>query len=246
MWVYPRACGESAMPRPSMKPLMGLSPRVRGILFPSLNAMRTFGSIPARAGNPSSTCAGGAGNGVYPRACGESDCSRSSSSRVAGLSPRVRGIRVHDRRAEFRAGSIPARAGNPAALAALWCGARVYPRACGESRSPIGDELYRKGLSPRVRGILVMGRLDDLIERSIPARAGNPISAPRWRTATGVYPRACGESARPRSSGPRSGGLSPRVRGIRERGAGRFHDLGSIPARAGNPLGINLLILLNS
>ncbi len=91
---------------------------------------------------------------------------------------------------------------------------------------------------------------------SIPARAGEPARyAGRTRTA-GVYPRACGGashqnakmticyclSPRVRGSpryvllvGSRDKGLSPRVRGSRERAGRHAPWRRSIPARAGEP-----------
>ena len=71
---------------------------------------------------------------------------------------------------------------------------------------------------------------------SIPARAGEPCSTNRRMETCWVYPRACG--------GTRSGqwwrlwrhGLSPRVRGNRGGNGNIRVRLGSIPARAGEPL----------
>ena len=76
--------------------------------------------------------------------------------------------------------------------------------------------------------------------RSIPARAGEP-GAPgargRW---LGVYPRACGGTDELHAPLPRGEGLSPRVRGNRGSGHRRSCRSGSIPARAGEPVGRRL------
>ena len=71
MWVYPRACGETAETRPRNIALMGLSPRMRGNRCFGAGAARLHGSIPAHAGKPALLALGKAQSRVYPRACGE-------------------------------------------------------------------------------------------------------------------------------------------------------------------------------
>ncbi len=69
------------------------------------------------------------------------------------------------------------------------------------------------GLSPRVRGNHVLHGIDDSIEGSIPARAGEPESLGAGQTYIMVYPRACGGTS-VADQGPMPWeGLSPRVRG---------------------------------
>ena len=68
--VYPRACGGTAVLALQPDQEMGLSPRVRGNR-PLAAAERTpAGSIPARAGEPSSPSFSAINCWVYPRACG--------------------------------------------------------------------------------------------------------------------------------------------------------------------------------
>ena len=50
------------------------------------------------------------------------------------------------------AGSIPARAGEPATSYSRWTQTEVYPRACGGTMSSIEAATNSPGLSPRVRG----------------------------------------------------------------------------------------------
>ena len=92
-----------------------------------------------------------------------------------------------------------------------------------------------KGLSPRVRGNLTIKGISPIIHRSIPARAGEPPSLSEGLEADQVYPRACGGTASP--AGPRRFpcGLSPRVRGNRNRLQVDHAVVRSIPARAGEP-----------
>ncbi len=68
--VYPRACGGTYASEWAVEQEMGLSPRVRGNRRLSAAFYLKSGSIPARAGEPSSSCAGTLLLKVYPRACG--------------------------------------------------------------------------------------------------------------------------------------------------------------------------------
>ena len=152
-----------------------------------------------------------------------------------GPSPRVRGILLHVGDHPRQRGSIPAGAGNPCS----WCtgptGPAVHPRGCGESLGSAGGGLLAAGPSPRVRGIPVAEGGGEARHGSIPAGAGNPVSAVRALRAAGVHPRGCGES--PAGAEPRyqPSGPSPRVRGIRLHAHRPEARDGSIPAGAGNP-----------
>ena len=149
--VYPRACGGTWSGRAGPSGASGLSPRVRGNRRPCPLRTRRRRSIPARAGEPPGprldifgrrSIPARAGEPddapfrvelrrVYPRACGGTGCPIPSVNRTAGLSPRVRGNHAHAVLNCNIDGSIPARAGEPAATRrdSGWC--RVYPRACG-------------------------------------------------------------------------------------------------------------------
>ena len=72
--VYPRVCGGTIPHIPTCRPRRGLSPRVRGNLWRLDAAGRRFRSIPACAGEPRLIHALGAGQGVYPRVCGGTNC----------------------------------------------------------------------------------------------------------------------------------------------------------------------------
>ena len=91
-----------------------------------------------------------------------------------GLSPRVRGNRSSGGRAAIWAGSIPACAGEPRALARRKQIYRVYPRVCGGTHHMKEAELLAKGLSPRVRGNRKHSKRSKHGNRSIPACAGEP------------------------------------------------------------------------
>ena len=75
----------------------------------------------------------------------------------------------------------------------------------------------------------------DAIEGLSPRCAGEPLAPLRHLPMDGVYPRVCGGAGSCARKVSRIPGLSPRVRGSRERQpeAGRYE--GSIPACAGEP-----------
>ena len=90
------------------------------------------------------------------------------------------------------------------------------------------------GSSPRVRGAAVIGRVESLVSRIIPARAGSRECA-TWTVAlTEDHPRACGEQTLVVTSSNGLIGSSPRVRGAGEVAVVVVDDHRIIPARAGS------------
>ena len=86
-------------------------------------------------------------------------------------------------------------------------------------------------------GILVVPVFLGPVGQSIPAPAGEPMTAVTRSPTTKVYPRACGGTRISEERRTETGGLSPRLRGNRRgRWAGR-PSAGSIPAPAGEPPG---------
>ena len=88
-------------------------------------------SIPACAGEPSSSPTPRARPTVYPRVCGGTEEWTEEDFNVSGLSPRVRGNLAHDGLALELVRSIPACAGEPHAPRAVTSRLTVYPRVCG-------------------------------------------------------------------------------------------------------------------
>ena len=173
-----------------------------------------------------------------------------------GLSPRVRGNPSHRLPPASRRRSIPAGAGEPPTSQSCSQIHRVYPRGCGGTVSGDAYDLFKVGLSPRVRGNpgVRLPRQDE--GRSIPAGAREPFQRVHLRRRRRVYPRGCGGTARiafvgrqiagsiPAGAGeprrpPRSTTdgrvYPPRVRGNRDELADKWHRRGSIPAGAGEP-----------
>ena len=123
-------------------------------------------------------------------------------------------------------------------MACACCGLRgvrgLSPRVRG-TLSPTTFAISRCGLSPRVRGNLVRGRVSAPSEGSIPACAGEPVTATLTTATNRVYPRVCGGTEVKFRPVDRMMGLSPRVRGNPSSGDGEAVHLGSIPACAGEP-----------
>ena len=91
------------------------------------------------------------------------------------------------------------------------------------------------GLSPRVRGNHTIPLFRHTELRSIPACAGEPVGRNCNLYSIAVYPRVCGGTRPPLNRSPSRTGLSPRVRGNRDRPQPARARLGSIPACAGEP-----------
>ena len=172
--VYPRACGETSLAGGGHLAAEGLSPRMRGNQKKLPYSVSKRGSIPAHAGKPGTSGQTPGNWGVYPRACGETRMYYTHTEAYEGLSPRMRGNLFDPVLTPDPKGSIPAHAGKPVAFIPTKSGARVYPRACGETCLRHLDVPLSWGLSPRMRG--------------------NPRSFKTGKKANRVYPRACGET----------------------------------------------------
>ena len=193
------------------------------------------GSIPAHAGAPRESVRAQLALGVYPRACGGTPGGPTGNPKITGLSPRMRGHPFRDPSAPTEAGSIPAHAGAPCFRPGKSPKRRVYPRACGGTRTLIRSKNAVGGLSPRMRGhrILVIGHIPFL--GSIPAHAGAPSGIPPNRPVRRVYPRACGGTSAAIIKISPQKGLSPRMRGHHYTELLAQGTMGSIPAHAGAP-----------
>ena len=234
--VYPRACGGTEATISPSSLMTGLSPRVRGNHRQSPSPQSSAGSIPARAGEPVIGLMTHSLTPVYPRACGGTASTGAAGMVGLGLSPRVRGNLVRPAARMGRSRSIPARAGEPRTY---WCAAPVawvYPRACGGTVTSAPASMPSTGLSPRVRGNHRWNHYALPPPRSIPARAGEPLSRRVPPCQGWVYPRACGGTRPYPAHFHPAEGLSPRVRGNRDGRLPRWRRPRSIPARAGEPL----------
>ena len=179
-------------------------------------------------------------NRVYPRAYGETFGDDLPDRGASGLSPRLRGNPSASPPPGSAWGSIPALTGKPSACSASASCWRVYPRAYGETLGDAALGNRDTGLSPRLRGNLLARRALQNSRRSIPALTGKPRQVRRRIGCDKVYPRAYGETSRCRSYRGGGGGLSPRLRGNRDRTAGGCLRGRSIPALTGKPRAADL------
>jgi len=167
--------------------------------------------------------------------CGATLDREDSQRERQGLSPRVRGYRLHPIQQPLHIGSIPACAGLPEAREFVDADVEVYPRVCGATTSKSRPRVPKWGLSPRVRGYRTEYACTECGTGSIPACAGLPVASCIGGQACEVYPRVCGATDAVTGSERGEQGLSPRVRGYL---AGKMKlNVGgrSIPACAGLP-----------
>ena len=233
--VYPRVCGGTTEGIDVDQRHTGLSPRVRGNRIDDGVIVPSEGSIPACAGEPRSSSRASGWSRVYPRVCGGTGFLMVATILNSGLSPRVRG---NHRTITGRGGlgrSIPACAGEPATRANRAAPQSVYPRVCGGTPRSIRSANPETGLSPRVRGNLVVPSPIGARKGSIPACAGEPGKREESNDRPGVYPRVCGGTAADASNSRTYNGLSPRVRGNLNVVERANQVDGSIPACAGEP-----------
>ncbi len=106
---------------------------------------------------------------------------------------------------------------------------------CGGTSKEFQTAALKEGLSPRVRGNPRLTNIEQTLEGSIPACAGEPLSCSHRATIQRVYPRVCGGTPAAVVVGALEEGLSPRVRGNLNCVAIPELKPGSIPACAGEP-----------
>ena len=165
--------------------------------------------------------------------CGGSRPVLRASLAVGGLSPRVRGKPQTGATKIAQTRSIPACAGEATPQEHTTREVEVYPRVCGGSSAPSSSAPASRGLSPRVRGKRTDDHHSFLWPGSIPACAGEALSAAFSRPWAWVYPRVCGGSPSCIAARIAVNGLSPRVRGKRRHHQPHPAGIRSILACAG-------------
>ena len=215
----------------------GLSPRVRGNQHAARAPLPRGRSIPACAGEPTTSASRAASTRVYPRVCGGTYPDLLRAMKTQGLSPRVRGNLYKSHHRAMYQRSIPACAGEPSHTFRLPAASTVYPRVCGGTYRFPASSNSRTGLSPRVRGNRLRCRSARQTAGSIPACAGEPTSPRSRKCSRTVYPRVCGGTPDDQPERGRVRGLSPRVRGNPLPLPNPCLPGGSIPACAGEPAG---------
>ena len=130
--VHPRARGEQCRAARAGHESGGSFPRTRGTATRRWMRARRARFIPAHAGN--SICAEMAAgrDPVHPRARGEQNTNRKSTTPFPGSSPRTRGTEAAPTDAAQQRRFIPAHAGNRQSACPAFLAKPVHPRARGE------------------------------------------------------------------------------------------------------------------
>ena len=145
--------------------------------------------------------------------CGEQRDAAVVARDPAGSSPRVRGTAETGKRRQTQERFIPACAGNSCLDRASHSEKAVHPRVCGEQRDAAVVARDPAGSSPRVRGTECPTNYSAVVQRFIPACAGNSPFQPNTPILWPVHPRVCGEQSAAQARDATNVGSSPRVRG---------------------------------
>ena len=171
--VHPRRRGEHALAR--AKPFFGdgSSPQARGTHRDcgAAAAIRRF--IPAGAGNTMCRWQWAHSLPVHPRRRGEHGCLGCAALGRRGSSPQARGTRANPMRNAALQRFIPAGAGNTSNRIPVSRQAAVHPRRRGEHSKPCRIGRIDPGSSPQARGTRFPLAGSKLLNRFIPAGAGN-------------------------------------------------------------------------
>ena len=233
--VYPRPRGGTCNPAPPRAGRPGLSPPTRGNRYPIDSPLYPSRSIPAHAGEPRRGGERGGAAMVYPRPRGGTRVAGERHDHPEGLSPPTRGNRHPRRGRRSRYRSIPAHAGEPTCRRRPKRPLSVYPRPRGGTLNSDLSRTRATGLSPPTRGNPDGFPVSALLDRSIPAHAGEPSGSISITLGVRVYPRPRGGTVRAvRRRGVRAG-LSPPTRGNLNGIGDCAASWGSIPAHAGEP-----------
>ena len=190
--VYPRVGGGTAIVPTARTAREGLSPRGRGNREHTADRKIQYRSIPAWAGEPINDEEVIGIIRVYPRVGGGTWMRPSQADSLFGLSPRGRGNQWVKPQALAHTRSIPAWAGEPPLDDYFLRSYAVYPRVGGGTRAWMIPAPPVLGLSPRGRGNLLAGGQRHADSGSIPAWAGEPLSACGVPECFPVYPRVGG------------------------------------------------------
>ena len=170
--VYPRVGGGNLDEADASTKQRGLSPRGRGKQPPPFEEVVVYGSIPAWAGETTSRSQCGWKQAVYPRVGGGNVPLILRMPPLLGLSPRGRGKHRVGYRCLRPRRSIPAWAGETLSHPSFWAREAVYPRVGGGNITAAQAVGYYGGLSPRGRGKRSFQICIEVVNRSIPAWAG--------------------------------------------------------------------------
>ena len=189
--------------------------------------------IPAHAGQTSWHRSCSTATPDHPRACGANQLTMLVSSRRTGSSPRMRGKLTVDYCIDFVLRIIPAHAGQTRISVMPLFTCKDHPRACG------ANPLYQErrcvgfGSSPRMRGKQVSAGNTAILNRIIPAHAGQTSTEVKTSCFYADHPRACGANVYELPVTVVRYGSSPRMRGKLRNNAILMARNRIIPAHAG-------------
>ena len=215
--VHPRSRGEHDLDLNQKSAWFGSSPLARGTPEARGAGPEPERFIPARAGNTRSGSPCRARWWVHPRSRGEHRGRLWPARFRTGSSPLARGTRAHSGRHRSGSRFIPARAGNTCPSRGSSRRAPVHPRSRGEHASRAQQGGRPAGSSPLARGTPAEALRHLVLQRFIPARAGNTSSMPPSPSPAAVHPRSRGEHMMGGGQTVNVSGSSPLARGTPER-----------------------------
>ena len=166
---------------------------MRGILHQFSIRYTPLRIIPAHAGNTTMLTVRSGLVMDHPRSCGEYWAGRLAIASDLGSSPLMRGIQFLKFQESQNCRIIPAHAGNTIFFLLTRRESEDHPRSCGEYSCRQAVNSIRQGSSPLMRGIPLPKRYRLLLQRIIPAHAGNTSFRPVCTSRCTDHPRSCGE-----------------------------------------------------
>ena len=230
---HPRACGANTWYAGFGTRFTGSSPRMRGKLVHRATRRLSDRIIPAHAGQTTQARRRTLSLSDHPRACGANLQPGREGEADAGSSPRMRGKHAPGVVQVGEGRIIPAHAGQTYNGGSPSTAAPDHPRACGANTWSLTGNVKEDGSSPRMRGKRRHQLLQALLQRIIPAHAGQThVCSPCSKTKSD-HPRACGANTVCVGCVWVGCGSSPRMRGKQWDGYGRTYLARIIPAHAG-------------
>ena len=230
---HPRSRGGNHVLAGQRAECNGPSPLARGKLKSLPNELFMLGTIPARAGETWQCQGGGAVDRDHPRSRGGNRATSYGVPGRWGPSPLARGKLLGIAFFQVGVGTIPARAGETRTGASSLGRVRDHPRSRGGNRDLSNCSDYDEGPSPLARGKRKLLRCAASIPGTIPARAGETVSAQIHQHRARDHPRSRGGNSPGRLLPRIISGPSPLARGKQRYAAIRTGAMGTIPARAG-------------
>ena len=194
----------------------GSSPLARGLLTTSCLAIPRTGIIPARAGFTPPASLIFTILQDHPRSRGVYTSTSSRWRRRSGSSPLARGLLPELRPLDSWSRIIPARAGFTRRQPLPGRHSSDHPRSRGVYETGWRRGGRHLGSSPLARGLPRSGKINALLDRIIPARAGFTLDAYRGAWLSKDHPRSRGVYFALSNNSTSAQGSSPLARGLPE------------------------------